>query len=212
MNKNILRNLSYGVYVVSTLNGEKPTGCIANSAMQVTHDTIAVSINHENFTNECIKKAGKFAISILGVDVNDNIIPVFGFTSGRDRNKFENVESEKIDGLNVISDSTGYIICDVINTMETETHTIFLGRIIDGDTLKDQIPMSYAYYHKVKKGNSPKAAPTFIEDTPKPEAENSKPRYKCTICGYIYEGDLTKEPDDYVCPLCKQGKDKFIKI
>ncbi|MEE3350080.1 MAG: flavin reductase [Candidatus Gastranaerophilaceae bacterium] len=212
MNKNILRNLSYGVYVVSTLNGEKPTGCIANSAMQVTHDTIAVSINHENFTNECIKKAGKFAISILGVDVNDNIIPVFGFTSGRDRNKFENVESEKIDGLNVISDSTGYIVCDVINTMETETHTIFLGRIIDGDTLKDQIPMSYAYYHKVKKGNSPKAAPTFIEDTPKPEAENSKPRYKCTICGYIYEGDLTKEPDDYVCPLCKQGKDKFIKI
>jgi len=204
--------LSYGVYVVSTLNGEKPTGCIANSAMQVTHDTIAVSINHENFTNECIKKAGKFAISILGVDVNDNIIPVFGFTSGRDRNKFENVESEKIDGLNVISDSTGYIVCDVINTMETETHTIFLGRIIDGDTLKDQIPMSYAYYHKVKKGNSPKAAPTFIEDTPKPEAENSKPRYKCTICGYIYEGDLTKEPDDYVCPLCKQGKDKFIKI
>ena len=212
MNKNILRNLSYGVYVVSTLNGEKPTGCIANSAMQVTHDTIAVSINHENFTNECIKKAGKLAISILGVDVNDNIIPVFGFTSGRDRNKFENVESEKIDGLNVISDSTGYIVCDVINTMETETHTIFLGRIIDGDTLKDQIPMSYAYYHKVKKGNSPKAAPTFIEDTPKPEAENSKPRYKCTICGYIYEGDLTKEPDDYVCPLCKQGKDKFIKI
>ncbi len=212
MNKNILRNLSYGVYVVSTLNGEKPTGCIANSAMQVTHDTIAVSINHENFTNECIKKAGKFAISILGVDVNDNIIPVFGFTSGRDRNKFENVESEEIDGLNVISDSTGYIVCDVINTMETETHTIFLGRIIDGDTLKDQIPMSYAYYHKVKKGNSPKAAPTFIEDTPKPEAENSKPRYKCTICGYIYEGDLTKEPDDYVCPLCKQGKEKFIKI
>lgn len=212
MNKNILRNLSYGVYVVSTLNGEKPTGCIANSAIQVTHDTIAVSINHENFTNECIKKAGKFAISILGVDVNDNIIPVFGFTSGRDRNKFENVESEKIDGLNVISDSTGYIVCDVINSMETETHTIFLGRIIDGDVLKDQIPMSYAYYHKVKKGNSPKAAPTFIEDTPKPEAESGKPRYKCTICGYIYEGDLTQEPDDYVCPLCKQGKDKFIKI
>lgn len=212
MNKNILRNLSYGVYVVSTLNGEKPTGCIANSAMQVTHDTIAVSINHENFTNECIKKAGKFAISILGVDVNDNIIPVFGFTSGRDRNKFENVESEKIDGLSIISDSTGYIVCDVINTMETETHTIFLGKIIDGDVLKDQIPMSYAYYHKVKKGNSPKAAPTFIEDTPEPKTETGKPRYKCTICGYIYEGDLTQEPDDYVCPLCKQGKDKFIKM
>ncbi len=212
MNKNVLRNLSYGVYVVSTLCDKKSTGCIANSAMQVTHDTIAVSINHENFTNECIKKTGRFAISILGVDVNDNIIPVFGFTSGRDRDKFVNVETKKINGLDVISDSTGYVICEVVDKMETETHTIFLGKITDGDTLKEQIPMSYAYYHKVKKGNSPKTAPTFIEDTPKQENNDGKPRYKCKICGYIYEGDLTQEPDDYVCPLCKQGKDKFIRI
>ena len=55
MNINILKNLSYGVYVVSTPNGEKSTGCIANSLMQITHDTIAVSINHKNYTNECIK-------------------------------------------------------------------------------------------------------------------------------------------------------------
>ncbi|MBR6098286.1 flavin reductase [bacterium] len=210
MNKNILRKLSYGVYVISTLSDGKPTGCIANSAMQVTHDTIAVSINHENFTNGCIKKSKKFALSILGVDVNDNIIPVFGFQSGRDVDKFKNVEVKKVDGLDVIEDSTGYIVCEVVDQMETETHTIFLGKIIDCDTLKDQIPMTYAYYHQVKKGNSPKAAPTYIDDTPK--ATDDKPRYKCTICGYIYEGDLTQEPDDYVCPLCKQGKDKFIKL
>ena len=210
MNKNVLRNLSYGVYVVSTMNGDKPTGCIANSAMQVTHDTIAVSVNHENFTNECIKKTGKFSISILGVDVDDNIIPVFGFQSGRNVDKFNGVEAKKVEGLNVIEDSTGYIVCEVVNQMETETHTIFLGKIIDCDVLKEQIPMTYAYYHKVKKGTSPKAAPTFIEDTVK--TESSAPRYKCKICGYIYEGDLTKEPDDYVCPICKQGKDKFIAI
>ena len=27
-------------------------------------------------------------------------------------------------------------------------------------------------------------------------------RYKCSICGYIYEGDITKEPDTYTCPVC----------
>lgn len=210
MNKNVLRKLSYGVYVVSTVCDGKPTGCIANSAMQVTHDTIAVSINHDNFTNGCIKKSKKFALSILGVDVNDNIIPVFGFQSGRDVDKFKNVEIKEVNGLDVIKDSTGYVVCDLINQMETETHTIFLGKIADCDTLNDQIPMTYAYYHQVKKGNSPKTAPTYIDETP--IAKDDKPRYKCTICGYIYEGDLTKEPDDYVCPLCKQGKDKFIKI
>lgn len=34
-------------------------------------------------------------------------------------------------------------------------------------------------------------------------------RYKCTICGYIYEGDITKESDDYQCPICFVPKDMF---
>lgn len=67
MNKNAFRKLSYGVYVVSTWDNGRATGCTANSAMQITSDpaTIAVSINHDNYTNECIQNSGKFAISIL---------------------------------------------------------------------------------------------------------------------------------------------------
>ncbi len=209
MNNSILRNLSYGVYVISTLCKDKPTGCIANSAMQVTHDTIAVSINHENFTNECIKECKKFAISILGVDADDKIIPVFGFQSGRNANKFDGIDVKTVNGLEVLSNSTGYIICEVVSQMETETHTIFLGKIVEGDILKEQIPMTYAYYHKVKKGTSPKAAPTYVEET---KSEYGKIAYKCTICNYIYEGDITKEPDTYLCPVCKQPKSKFIRI
>lgn len=34
-------------------------------------------------------------------------------------------------------------------------------------------------------------------------------QFKCTVCGFIYEGDLANEPDDYVCPLCAVGKDMF---
>ena len=67
VNNNVFRNLSYGVYVVSTLDGTRPTGCVANSIMQITSSpaTFAVSMNHDNYTNACIKKTGKFAISIL---------------------------------------------------------------------------------------------------------------------------------------------------
>ena len=67
MNKSAFRKLSYGVYLISTLDDSRPTGCIANSAMQITSDpaSIAISINHDNYTNSCIEKTGKFAISIL---------------------------------------------------------------------------------------------------------------------------------------------------
>ena len=34
-------------------------------------------------------------------------------------------------------------------------------------------------------------------------------KYRCTICGYEYEGEM---PDDFVCPMCGVGKDKFEKI
>ena len=64
MNNEVLKNLSYGVYVVTTLCGEKPVGCIANSLIQVTYNTIAVSMHHDNYTNQCMNDSKKFAVSI----------------------------------------------------------------------------------------------------------------------------------------------------
>ena len=133
---------------------------------------------------------------------------MFGFQSGREIDKFEGVKTEKVNGLDVVADSTGYIVCDVDDILETETHTVFLGKITDCGLLKDEPVMTYEYYHRVKKGKSPKTAPTYIEET----ATEEGLAYKCTICGYIYKGDLTKEPDDYVCPLCKQPKSVFVKL
>lgn len=219
MNNKVLRNLSYGVYAVTTLDGERPTGCIANSAMQITSTpaTIAVSINHNNFTNECIENNGQFAISILSQKTDPSIIGTFGFHSGKDIDKFEKTDYEMIDKVPVIKDSCGYIVCKVVDKFETTTHTIFLGEIVDGDVLGAEEPMTYAYYHKVVKGSSPKNAPTYIpeeEEAVKADAvsEEKVPikQYVCTVCGYIYDGD--EIPDDYKCPICGVGKDKFKEV
>lgn len=214
MNTKVLRSLSYGVYVVSTLDGERPTGCVANSTMQITSSpaTIAVSINHDNYTNECISKSGMFAVSILSESSDPSLIGHFGFQSGRDVNKFDTVSYEMKSGLPVLTDSCGYLVCKVVDKMETSTHTVFLGEAVDGDTFSSAPAMTYAYYHNVIKGKSPKAAPTYIpeEDEKKPEAAPQQ-KWVCTICGYIYDGETPFEelPDSYTCPLCKQPKSKF---
>jgi rubredoxin len=49
-------------------------------------------------------------------------------------------------------------------------------------------------------------------------------RYKCVICGYIYDPELgdpdagiepgiafSDLPDDYMCPVCGAGKEEFIE-
>lgn len=213
INKNAFRDMSYGVYIISTLDGTRPTGCVANSAMQITSDpaTIAVSINHDNYTNCCIEQTGKFAISILSEQSDPGLIGTFGFQSGKDVNKFDGVEAIEKEAISVIADACGYVVCKVIGKMETSTHTVFLGEVIDADVLKKEDAMTYAYYHKVIKGKSPKHAPTYIAE----EVEEVKmAKWVCGICGYEYDGKVPFEelPEDFTCPLCKQPKSVFKKV
>jgi flavin reductase (DIM6/NTAB) family NADH-FMN oxidoreductase RutF/rubredoxin len=183
-------------------------GCTANSAMQITSSpaTLAISINHDNYTNQCIAAAGKFAVSILSEQSEPGMIGHFGFQSSRDVNKFDDTPYQLAGGLPVISDSCGYIVCEVIDRMETATHTVFLGEVKEAEVLKGGDAMTYAYYHKVIRGKSPKAAPTYIPE----EAETVRtdtPKYVCQVCGYTYEG--TDMPDHYKCPICGVGAERF---
>ncbi len=210
----ITQKLSYGMYVVSSVADGKPCGCIANCAVQITAEpeTFAVSINHDNYTHGAIKKSGKFALSVLSVDSSPDIIRTFGFKSGKNTDKFASAQYSTVGGLPIITDSCGYIVCDVIDTMETPTHTVFLGKLVASELFNDAEPMTYDYYHKVIKGSSPKNAPTYVS----PKAAASKPvekpkrKFVCAICGYVYEGEDL--PDDLVCPICGVGAEMFAEI
>ena len=165
MNINALRNLSYGVYIVTTWDKGRPTGCTANSAMQITSEppTLAVSINVDNYTNSCIKDSGYFALNVLSESSEPSLIGGFGFTSGRDTDKFDGVDYDVVSGLPVIKDGCAFFVCKVRETLEAGTHTVFLAEITDAD-MSDGRPMTYAYYHEVVKGKTAKNAPTYIAD------------------------------------------------
>ncbi len=231
MDTRIFRSMSYGVYVAGTMDGDRPTGCIVNSVMQITSQpaTVAISVNHDNYTNGCIAGSGLFSFSILAEDSDPGLIGGFGFRSGKDVDKFDGVDYEMAAGCPVVKDSCGYVVCRVIGTMETATHTVFLGEVIDGAVYDgDRKPMTYAYYHQVVKGKSPKNAPTYLpeEDTTSEAAEEKKAEmkvteektteekgcshWKCQICGYVHEGE--ELPEDFKCPWCKQGAENFKKI
>ena len=34
-------------------------------------------------------------------------------------------------------------------------------------------------------------------------------KFVCPVCGYVYEGETL--PEDYTCPLCGVGADKFVR-
>ena len=213
MDPMILWKLSYGVYVVSSTDPKdgRSVGCIANSAMQVTSTppTIAISINHDNYTHDCIANSGVFAISILSETSAPSLIGRFGFQSSRDTDKFAGISHTMHQGLATIDDSCGYITCKVIQTLDTTTHTIFLGQVTDGAVYPASNPMTYAYYHQVIKGKSPKNAPTYLPQADRVlHATPQKASWRCTVCNYIYTGDIPFEilPEDWRCPFAAYPK------
>ena len=70
MDTKALFNIGYGLYVLSAKEGEKDSGCIVNTVMQVTSDPLAVvvAVNRSNYTNGMIARTGVFDVSVLSED------------------------------------------------------------------------------------------------------------------------------------------------
>lgn len=233
MDPKIFYKVSYGLYVIGSTKDGAINGQIANTFFQVTSEpaTVAIGINKKNLTNEFIKSSKVFSVSILPKTVPLDFIGHFGFKSGRDINKYESVSYKKgVTGAPIILENTiGYLEAEVINIIEVETHTVFIGKVIEAEVFSDEEPMTYAYYHQVKKGLVPPAAPKDIKSDKKVEnkqegkkEENAMKKYVCGVCGYVYDpakGDpdsgiapgtaFEDLPEDWVCPVCGVGKDQF---
>jgi len=164
----VLYRISYGLYVISSKKGERLNAQIANTVFQITSEppTVALSINKENLTHEFIVESNVFVVSILSRETPMKFIGHFGFRSGRDTDKFESVGYRVgVTGAPIVTEnSVGYLEAEVINSLDAGTHVVFVGRVVDAQILKDEEPMTYAYYHEVKRGKAPKAAPTYIDE------------------------------------------------
>lgn len=218
MNKELLKDMTYGMYVLTTNYKGRDVGCFVNTAIQITSSSmlIGVSVNKNNYTNEAIKHSKIFSISVLSEKTNPEVIGKFGFFSSREVDKFEKFKSIKVNGLSVVNeDICGYMVCELVDIVSVDTHDLFIAKIIDSCKLNNLPPMTYDYYHKVIKGSAPKTAPTFIEEPPV-SAGNFK-RYRCIICGHIYDEAVEKVrfkdlPNNWTCPICGVGKEDFEEI
>jgi len=227
MDTRALHTIGYGLYIVCSKKGERFNGQVANTVAQVTAEppAIGVIINKENLTHELIKESRVFTASVLAKDTPLAFIGHFGFKSGR--------EIDKLKGINYILGETGapivtdhalaFLEVKVNKEMEVGTHTIFVGELAGAEILGEGEPMTYAYYHLVKRGTTPKSAPSYHKEIKEVAAKMVK--YKCSVCDYVYdpelgdpEGGVTpgtpfeKLPDDWACPVCGADKSQFEKV
>lgn len=168
MNPKALQKLGYGMYIVGARKGDKLNAQIANTVFQITSEppTVAVSINKNNLTHEFIKEGRVFSASVLCQSTPLPFIGHFGFKSGRNVDKLQGIRYKTGDtGAPIVLDNAvAYLEAEVIQEVDVGTHTIFIGKVVNADVIVDEACMTYEYYHEVKRGTSPKTAPTYFQE------------------------------------------------
>ncbi|MFH2012005.1 MAG: flavin reductase family protein [Pseudomonadota bacterium] len=170
IDKKAIWDFSYGMYIISSVLGDKYSGQVVNTVFQVTAEPprIAVSINKNNLTHEYISSSGLFSVSVLDESTPMTFIGLFGFKSSRDLDKFSQCSQIKIGytGCPIVMDyALSVVEAKVFNQIDVGTHTVFFGDVVSAQVLREGKPLTYAYYQEVKKGKSPKNAPTYKSDT-----------------------------------------------
>ncbi len=199
MDPSALFNIGYGLYVVTTKDGDKDNGLIVNTVTQLTDapNRVAVCINKRNYSCDLVMKTGVLNISTLSQDAPFKLFENFGFQSGKTADKFagfSHVQRSSNGLLFLDKYANGYISCKVIQTVDLQTHMMFICDVTQCVRLSDKETMTYTYYH----------------NHVKPRPETDKKGFVCKICGYVYEG--SELPEDYICPLCKHGAQDFEPI
>lgn len=227
MDLKALYTISYGLYVVGSRKGDRLNGQIANTVFQITSEppTIAVSINKQNLTHEFIEESRLFAVSVLCQDTPLSFIGRFGFKSGREIDKLEGIGYKigQSQAPVVLDNAVACLEAQVIQELDVGTHTIFVGALVDAEVISQKECMTYAYYHLVKRGTTPKTAPSYVDEKKIEAVKMAK--YRCTVCGYIYDPELGDPdgsikpgipfealPDGWVCPICGATKGEFEKV
>lgn len=227
IDKKAFRSLSYGLYIVSSKKDGKPVGCVVNTFTQVTSDPpqVSIAINKDNYTTQGILETGEFEVVVLSKYAPMELIGMFGFHTSKDTDKFANFDTKvSSQGIPyVINSVCSHFSVKVNQQLDLGTHMFFVGDVVESDVVEDVEPMTYAYYHEVKGGRTPKNASSFSTDvleaagaeTPT-DAEAStgtkKKRvgWRCQLCGYIeYVDEL---PDDFICPVCGATREFFERV
>ncbi len=194
-----LFKIGYGLYVITSNDGEKDNGLIVNTVTQVTNvpNRIAVTINKENYSHHVIQQSGVMNVNCLSVDAPFKVFETFGFRSGRNTDKFADCKPIRTDnGLLMLPHYINAMMSlKVVQYVDLGTHGMFICEITESRVVSDAETMTYSYYHANVK--------------PQPQTEGKK-GWVCTICGYVHQEE--ELPEDFICPLCKHGASDFEPI
>lgn len=204
---NVLYKISLGLYVLGAKDNDRPVGCIIDAVMVAANKpcALAISCNNASFTKQCIEKNKNFVLSVLPKDIAPEVIANFGFRSSKNTNKWDLVKSSDFAGLPVLDNAIAYISARVVHQYAMDSNTIFIAEITDTKHNREVEPLLYQDYRGEFKDKVLQSFKNINEE------KKMAKQWVCTVCNYVYDGDVPFEKldDDYICPICGVDKSFF---
>ena len=203
MNNAAYKKLDYSLSLVSTAEGGKNYGCIINSLHQVTSSRppkFTLSLNNDSATCAALKKSGTAAVTLLAADAEDKIVNEFGYKSGRAVDKFP-FETDTQGCPYLKGGMVSRPSLKVTETVAIGSYTLFICELLDAEVLGDGDCLTAKAFEK-RGEDIPPVAPIYHE-------LSADAGWKCTVCGYVRLAEDI--PDDFICPICRAPRSKFVR-
>ncbi|HUF83263.1 MAG TPA: flavin reductase family protein [Acidimicrobiia bacterium] len=143
LRRRILWKMPSGLYIVgSTDGGERRNGMTLNWTTQLGFDPklLGIGVEREAFTHELIAAGGVFSLNV--VDREDRQIvrkftkPVEVDLAAKTLNGFPFHDGKT--GAPILDQAVAYLDCEVRQSVDTGSHTLFIGEIVDCGFQKDE--------------------------------------------------------------------------
>lgn len=195
--------INYSMFVLAAAGEKKLEGCIVNSFHQVTSSSpyqFTVAVNQSNETCKAVVASGAFAISLLKKETPKDILDLFGYKSGRVVDKFQEIAYKTDEAGNpyLTEHTLARVSCKVVDKLTVGNYMLFVAEVTEVEELAEGMALTLDDVTNAGQPTPPTA-------TVYREVEQHG--WRCTVCGYVHEAE--ELPDDYRCPVCKAGKDKF---
>ena len=206
MNNKAYQKMDYALCLLSAAADGRRHGCIVNSFHQVTSSfppKFRGAVNTDHETCKAGPAAGSFSVTRLDADAPGELIDVFGYKSGRVRDKFEDRAAETDGNGNpyLKEHMVSRIACKGVDQLVVGSFLLFVGQATEAEVLGEGKVLTLQAYTDRGKATPPTATVYRTVEI------NG---YRCTVCGYVYEGESL--PPDFRCPLCHAPAEKFVKI
>lgn len=151
---NVVQQMTYGIYVLTTSFKEEINGMIASWVSQVSYDPplIMAAVHAHRHSHHLIEQSGCFALHIIQRQQSDFLNR---FKDPDTRTKFSSIQwARGKTGCPILNDCMAYLECEVKASYAPGNHTLFIGKIVNAYFKTEGTPFSSMDYNGVYLGKS----------------------------------------------------------